>query len=302
MSEEWGNSYKEKEAGFINDLKSHVTDEARLLMDAPDEELCEMIRMRSENAKPAFEALTVRNIKTVRQAVGIFHESAYNSYTAEDIEQAGYQYIYDAAVSFRSGKREFASHLYSIVQQHVAREMAENGNQVRMPYRRLMKAQKDENADYLNLILHDSLDMIIVGEDGEEAYLHEITEDSRCRDPVEMMRFPFNNEMHCILDSNLLNEDERDVIQSMYGIECEKEKISSIAEEMGVTAGRISQLKNSAMKKLRNREVMERLMTYGRKYHVMCEEKKRKERFYEYRKKRLEDAGQHEPSGVSGIL
>jgi len=274
MSEDREDGPKEKERDFIADMMFHATGEARLLMDFSDDELCDKVKRCAEDTKAAIEVLTIRNIRTVRQAVSIFHAGVYNSYTDEDIEQSGYQYVYDAAMSFQAGKREFSSHLYSVVQQHVGKELAERGNLIRMPYKRLLKAQKEENADYLSLILHDSLDMITIGEDGEEAYLHEITEDSRCKDPVEMMRFPFNNEMHCIIDSGILEDDERNVIRSMYGIECEKEKINSIAEEMGVTPGRISQLKNAALKKLRNKALVERLMVYGRKYHVMLNEKR----------------------------
>jgi RNA polymerase primary sigma factor len=160
---------------------------------------------------------------------------------------------------------KFISYAVWWIRQSIMLSLNENSRTIRLPSNIIQDQHKKQKSETLNnnqfLISHEdnSPDLVLpycinlgqkINEDGDD--LTDIIPDKNSLDPDSLFKSPI--EIRKNIDSilSVLDDREKVIIEKSYGLTGVEMNLEDLGEEFGCTKERIRQLRDKALKKLRN--------------------------------------------------
>ena len=162
---------------------------------------------------------------------------------------------------------KFISYAVWWVRQSIMQSLNDNCRTIRIPSNLVQdaqKAKKDSISEEDNFFVNDSEEDIIVSptlpycvglykeinEEGDQ--LIDIIPNNNSENPEDIMNTPEEIKKKVSLMLNVLDEREKTIIERYYGLTGVECNLEDLGEEFGCTKERIRQLRDKAIKKLRN--------------------------------------------------
>ena len=223
-----------------------------------------LAKMIQQGDKTAMDKMVTSNLRFVISVAKQYQNKGLN---LSDLISEGNHGLMKAALRFDHTKGfRFISYAVWWIKQTITQSLNENSRTIRVPvnvitdnqklYKELQKASSfdeeariKENSTAKSMPTTTSL-FTKIDDDGSE--LIDLIEDDSCRPPdfcpdeeVQMKK-----ELDQVL--SILAEREQDIIRRYFGLNGESQTLESIGEEYNLTKERIRQIKEKAIRKLRN--------------------------------------------------
>tara|TARA_R110000744_G_scaffold306666_2_gene414944 strand:- start:326 stop:1129 length:804 start_codon:yes stop_codon:yes gene_type:complete len=223
-----------------------------------------LAKMIQQGDKTAMDKMVTSNLRFVISVAKQYQNKGLN---LSDLISEGNHGLMKAALRFDHTKGfRFISYAVWWIKQTITQSLNENSRTIRVPvnvitdnqklYKELQKASSideenkiRENSTAKSMPTTTSLFTKI---DDEGSELIDLIEDETCRPPdfcpdeeVQMKK-----ELDQVL--SILAEREQDIIRRYFGLNGESQTLESIGEEYNLTKERIRQIKEKAIRKLRN--------------------------------------------------
>lgn len=254
-----------------NSLSKYFKDVRKSILLTPDEEVTLAKRIQSGD-ESAIEELVNSNLKFV---ISIAKEYQNQGLALADLISEGNYGLVKAATRFDHSRGfRFISYAVWWIKQSIIQSLNENARMVRLPanvINRLSGLKKeiekfefenerepifgeilDENNEAVELITYPKCSSLndLINDDGDEVIdlISNVPDDTSNVVIDERIK----NEIRGTL--SVLDERERNIIQSYYGIDtdCEPMTLEAIGEKYSLTKERIRQIKEKAIRKLRH--------------------------------------------------
>jgi len=224
----------------------------------------ELAKMIQQGDKIAMDKMVTSNLRFVISVAKQYQNKGLN---LSDLIAEGNHGLMKAALRFDHTKGfRFISYAVWWIKQTITQSLNENSRTIRVPvnvitdnqklYKELQKASSfdeevriKENSTAKSMPTTTSL-FTKIDDDGSE--LIDLIEDDSCRPPdfcpdeeVQMKK-----ELDQVL--SILADREQDIIRRYFGLTGESQTLESIGEEYSLTKERIRQIKEKAIRKLRN--------------------------------------------------
>ena len=209
--------------------------------------------------KVALDKLVTANLRFV---ISIAKEYQHRGLNISDLISEGNYGLITAAHKFDHTKGfKFTSYAVWWIRQAILQSINENSRMIRLPNNVINKLNKmDRNCEHFHEKMMDEFNVIlptcsslnrVINEDGDE--LINLIEDKLFSKPDEVNIEGEILKKKEIEDAILvLSEREKNIILSYYGINCDKLTLHRIGEKIGLTKERVRQVKESAIRKIRN--------------------------------------------------
>jgi RNA polymerase primary sigma factor len=254
-----------------NSLSKYFKDVRKSILLTPDEEVILAKRIQSGD-ESAIEELVNSNLKFV---ISIAKEYQNQGLALSDLISEGNYGLIKAATRFDHSRGfRFISYAVWWIKQSIIQSLNENARMVRLPaniINRLSGLKKeiekfefenerepifgeilDENSQAVELTIYPKCSSLndLINEDGDELIdlvsnpsedINEVVIDERIKNEIRKTLL-------------ILDERERSIIQSYYGIDtgCEPMTLEAIGEKYFLTKERIRQIKEKSLRKLRH--------------------------------------------------
>ena len=243
---------KEDSVGFyLNDVKRY-----ELLNSDEEEEIFQKIK---NGDKEALDKLVNANLRFV---ISVAKEYQNRGLNISDLISEGNYGLIVAAHKFDPSKGfKFTSYAVWWIKQSILQSINENSRMIRLPNNIISKLNKmdkydanfhEKMLDEFSMILPNCSSLNnVINEDGDE--LINIIEDNLFSKPDELESEQNALKRKEIVKAiSLLSEREKEIILLYYGINCEELTLERIGEQVGLTKERVRQVKENAIRKIRN--------------------------------------------------
>ena len=162
---------------------------------------------------------------------------------------------------------KFISYAVWWIRQSIIASLTENSRTIRLPSNIVQDAQKQKRMEYDdNLIINDENEQIIptlpfcvglfneINEDGDQ--LIDTIPNTNAENPEDACNDAEEIKRKVNLMLSILDDREKVIIEKYYGLTGIESNLDDLGEEFGCTKERIRQLKDKAIKKLRNESFM----------------------------------------------
>jgi len=243
---------KEDSVGFyLNDVKRY-----ELLNSDEEEEIFQKIK---NGDKEALDKLVNANLRFV---ISVAKEYQNRGLNISDLISEGNYGLIVAAHKFDPSKGfKFTSYAVWWIKQSILQSINENSRMIRLPNNIISKLNKmdkydanfhEKMLDEFSMILPNCSSLNnVINEDGDE--LINIIEDNLFSKPDELeSEQNILKRKEIVKAISLLSEREKEIILLYYGINCEELTLERIGEQVGLTKERVRQVKENAIRKIRN--------------------------------------------------
>jgi|TARA_R110001583_G_scaffold48154_1_gene150643 RNA polymerase primary sigma factor len=224
----------------------------------------ELAKMIQQGDKPAMDKMVTSNLRFVISVAKQYQNKGLN---LSDLIAEGNHGLMKAALRFDHTKGfRFISYAVWWIKQTITQSLNENSRTIRVPVnvitdnQKLYKElQKASSFDEENTIKENSTakampttTSLFTKIDDEGSELIDLIEDDTCRPPdfCPDEEIQMKKELDQVL--SILADREQDIIRRYFGLTGESQTLESIGEEYSLTKERIRQIKEKAIRKLRN--------------------------------------------------
>jgi RNA polymerase primary sigma factor len=159
---------------------------------------------------------------------------------------------------------KFISYAVWWIRQSILAALNEYSRTIRLPSNIVQESQKQKKGEYdeYNLLVNDENDQILhnlpfcvglyneINEDGDQ--LIDIIPNKNAENPEDACNDAEEIKKRVTLMLSILDDREKVIIEKYYGLTGVESNLDDLGEEFGCTKERIRQLKDKALKKLRN--------------------------------------------------
>lgn len=267
-------------------LKKYLQDIGHEELISAEEEV-ELARRIHQGDRKALEKLTKANLRFV---VSVAKQYQNKGLSLADLINEGNMGLIKAAENFDETRGfKFISYAVWWIRQRIRQAIAEQSRMVRLPQNKIdalstiINASKkfeqehgrQPSTEELSRIVdmpeekitatmevstrHTAIDKPITGED-DSTLIDIIPDSSAPTVDVNLLRESLRTEIAAIL--NCLTEKERKIVESFYGINSPEMTLDEIGIKYGLSRERVRQIKEKAIRRLRNNTKNDELKTY----------------------------------------